>query len=529
MGKGKGVLWFLYACALGFGFSRTTASLARMMGLSVSAYFLLTAAPIIAVLLFFYLPGKLLAGKFGSGTKKNVGQRIPAAHRRQPHGMAHRVGLCGWLSGALLLGALICVRLFFAPSAGSVELQPAFERAVAASKDGGLCLFLSELYVRILSVLISVLGGSRPVFTGNLIFQASGSLFLYFGVYMLAGGICACTALLCVICLPVFHNSAYMAEPQSLLFLFCGALVWICALCLSAAEKKAGRKRLSALPGAAAGLACGAACGIHLLLGCFLFLFPAGALRCRKKAGTVRLFIAFFLSAAAGFFLIIYLSGPENGQGAAAALQRWLSDGISREYDAVLHSPSLTDWWKTVPAYLLAFLAVFGVLEKEGTDASIWILPFLAVIAAETITEAPLQEQGMRFVLLGVMAGCGIGQTICAPAVRRAERGSEREAVRTFGGGVQMELEFLEESGCGPEKGRVEQVAEQSGRTAGTVPEKQEAQFKMQSPAPGTWLDNPLPVPKRHVKKEMGYGFEPEPDQMFYDIPVSDLDDFDIE
>ena len=47
-------------------------------------------------------------------------------------------------------------------------------------------------------------------------------------------------------------------------------------------------------------------------------------------------------------------------------------------------------------------------------------------------------------------------------------------------------------------------------------------------PAPGEYLDNPLPVPKRHVRKEMNYAFEPSPDQMFYETPVADNDDFDV-
>ncbi|MBR2948295.1 MAG: hypothetical protein IKC46_00380 [Lachnospiraceae bacterium] len=45
---------------------------------------------------------------------------------------------------------------------------------------------------------------------------------------------------------------------------------------------------------------------------------------------------------------------------------------------------------------------------------------------------------------------------------------------------------------------------------------------------PGEYLENPLPVPKRHVKKEMGYGFEPAPDKMHYDVSVPDEDDFDL-
>lgn len=42
------------------------------------------------------------------------------------------------------------------------------------------------------------------------------------------------------------------------------------------------------------------------------------------------------------------------------------------------------------------------------------------------------------------------------------------------------------------------------------------------------YLDNPLPLPKRHVKKEMNYGFEPDENLMKYDIAVADDDDFDV-
>ena len=42
-------------------------------------------------------------------------------------------------------------------------------------------------------------------------------------------------------------------------------------------------------------------------------------------------------------------------------------------------------------------------------------------------------------------------------------------------------------------------------------------------------LDNPLPVPKRHVRKEMDYAFDPPPDQMEYDLKNYDMkDDYDL-
>lgn len=41
-------------------------------------------------------------------------------------------------------------------------------------------------------------------------------------------------------------------------------------------------------------------------------------------------------------------------------------------------------------------------------------------------------------------------------------------------------------------------------------------------------IDNPLPLPKKHVKKVMGYHYEPDEKEMDYDYQVKDDDDFDI-
>lgn len=41
-------------------------------------------------------------------------------------------------------------------------------------------------------------------------------------------------------------------------------------------------------------------------------------------------------------------------------------------------------------------------------------------------------------------------------------------------------------------------------------------------------IDNPLPLPKKHVKKSFDYAVEPSADKMDYDIKIKDDDDFDI-
>ena len=42
------------------------------------------------------------------------------------------------------------------------------------------------------------------------------------------------------------------------------------------------------------------------------------------------------------------------------------------------------------------------------------------------------------------------------------------------------------------------------------------------------FIENPLPLPKKHVKKTMDYAIVPQSVYMKYDIEVSDLDDFDV-
>lgn len=43
------------------------------------------------------------------------------------------------------------------------------------------------------------------------------------------------------------------------------------------------------------------------------------------------------------------------------------------------------------------------------------------------------------------------------------------------------------------------------------------------------FIKNPLPIPKKHIKKEMDYDLDVPEYRMNYDLVVSDDDDFDLE
>ena len=59
---------------------------------------------------------------------------------------------------------------------------------------------------------------------------------------------------------------------------------------------------------------------------------------------------------------------------------------------------------------------------------------------------------------------------------------------------------------------------------AESVPEVS-AETEKEISKPIKFIENPLPLPKKHVKKEMNYAFEPTPDQMHYDLNNYRVDD----
>ncbi len=67
-----------------------------------------------------------------------------------------------------------------------------------------------------------------------------------------------------------------------------------------------------------------------------------------------------------------------------------------------------------------------------------------------------------------------------------------------------------------------------SESTTESATESAPAAEPVKEPAKVKLFDNPLPLPKKHVKKEISYDFDVSDDMMKYDVSVSDDDDFDI-
>lgn len=482
MEKRNRFTWFLYACILCLCFSVVTASLTRLMGLPVQFYFLLTAAVVAAALLAVYLPARLIAAKWRPDTgwmyegKKGV--------------------FSSFFLPAALTALLICIRLFCAaPAGGAVETQACYGQAL--SGDLFFSPFLGDLYAFLLWAGLRIFSKEWAVSGINLALQAAGLLLFYEGIRKLNGAFCGMIAAFAVIFLPPFSDSAVAAEPQSLLFLFASLMIWLCGLFASKGGKKRGIRAFFLV-------FVSVLCGMEILIAPLLsavFFFWLAVIFCCLRSNRMRGIgmAAALCGALCGFCFLLLIGALARGERGTLAgqvailLQSWLAPDAVLGTDAVLHSPSIQDYWMTLAVFVPAMFALFtpDANGRRGSDYfPAWVILLGAAAFWETVSKAPLQEQGLRFACLGVFAGMGIrNMFFVLPGMQSAEE-------------------------KGVEKREPEEFVRRNP--------------PLSRPAPGEYLENPLPVPKRHKKREMDYGFEPQQDQMYYEIPVADNDDFDL-
>lgn len=63
---------------------------------------------------------------------------------------------------------------------------------------------------------------------------------------------------------------------------------------------------------------------------------------------------------------------------------------------------------------------------------------------------------------------------------------------------------------------------------AETVEQEETKSVESEKVEPVKLIENPMPLPKRHEKREMDYQYQVAEDKMNFDVEVSDGDDFDI-
>lgn len=392
-----------------------------------------------------------------------------------------------------------------------------YELAMVRAGDAGDVFVhgISGLFVKCLRVVLSFLGNSvEAAILFQIFLQLLAMLFAYLAVRKAAGKLTACAVLLVL----AFSRSFICLIDVIDLKCFLTTL-FLAGLYLIVSFLKAsltGKNICGGLPGAFfLGAVLGFLC--YLEAGCaVLFLFLAGLFigkptdggGKKRRIGSLLIVIA---GGAAGFFGAAAEDAFASGAAFHQGLLWWADTYFSPDMDnmRLLDVIVSQDYLFFAVLVLMASFVVFEFIRGgHEQEFSLWFLPCILVTPVFLVDCSVAGFGGVALFFWGVMAGLGL---------KNAVFGGRSEPVGEKSTEINAAV-LAEESSEVPVP-----AAKSSGETAPGTTGLVEA-----SGEKPRFIENPLPLPKKHVKREMDYDHNILEEDMHYDIEVAEDDDFDI-
>lgn len=353
------------------------------------------------------------------------------------------------------------------------------------------------LYVCMLRALFYVVGNhfAAGVFL-QITLQTVGALVFYLAVRRFSGASAGIVALAVLMFMPSASREALVYSPRMLYFLLFGIVLLMVGR-MTARQKK----DQFGWYGWLQTVLCGAAiAAVTYLDGAGLLLFiPVFGLALAK--GRKRLFsqwgvvlVSFLAVLAVLFFADASLSGADF----ISVCRVWAASYVPQ-------SPVLSD---------LVFLRENTVMELVLLS----VAAFVILLGLPGFFCSRREECQTPFMMLEI----GL-VLLCVCRTDHVQARYEYLMLAVFAamtGAAVRAVSAHEKTGEDAEENSVSQLPAAVAALSEAVDPPEDGKVKL--------IDNPLPLPKRHVKKTMGYQREVPPEEMHYDIEVEENDDFDL-
>lgn len=391
----------------------------------------------------------------------------------------------------------------------SIKESSFYDMAMVKS-DGGVPEIThgaSYLYTVCLSFVLSFTG--NKVAAGvmlQMILQVIAIFLFYFAVRLLVGRIEAICALVIVTFAERVCSEMFSLAPETLYFLLYAFGLLLCGLYgkMECATDETGNG-----VGSKGRHILLAICGFYIGFAGFLdvtgwtLLFSLACICMRrgiqgeeKKSDVlIRLAVCGVISLASAF-LFLGIDAVSSGHSYGEALSVWME--ILKQNFLRYNKNFFTLGADSSPImglfiHLCGALAIIGFWFQKVQKQDVWII-MLLILSAWNLCGIGGMEYGIFLTAIwGVLAGIGIR------SMGKAEEMSQAAGIK--------DVQEPEKNPWIPDL---------------VVEEWNEDEPKVK------FIDNPLPLPKKHVKREMTYAKELEGEEMEFDVSVGEEDDFDI-
>ena len=216
-----------------------------------------------------------------------------------------------------------------------------------------------------------------------------------------------------------------------------------------------------------------------------------------------QVFLQLLIAVAACFlavFVFMYVDAVQSGTTVDKIFATWCTlfapKGLVDVRALLLALTSMEDWLLLIVAFLFLFgIPAFFTRKKDELQmlSFTWLVGILAIFAGNFYTRS-MSCGYLLFMFVLLLLGTGIQAMFSKSVINKEE--VIKEIIKEVNKDIKRE----------ERKPMVESEI------------KKDIKF----------IENPLPLPKKHIKKKMDYKKEVTSDQMCYDIEVPETDDFDL-
>lgn len=459
---------------------------------------------------------------------------------------AGRVSLVEGLVVACSLVAGIVMRVAMMRGAG--EEAAYYEVAKVTENQMQLQLVQGSIYyyLCLLNGLFRLVGNKWMAgVVLQMVLQLAGILLAYVAVRRLSGRGAALVSLLFLTLTPGSIREGMTYSPKQLYFcMYAFALLIIAQfLWLSTRPGKVLTWILAVLCGGIVAFA-----GYTDITGFTLLIPLAGLLGLqRERTGMLRWVAHFILSMLATvgtFCLLVYLDSAMSGSSFERVLQAWSVTYSVKgaDYDFFFQEGGP----ETVLLLILMGLGIFTFMRRRNEEIfSPWIMMVVSIVIMRILGIVTPNMNGsyqMYFAMTG-LAGVALSELFFREGSRETEGVNIPEAVvedldhhaasadeKPTEGKADLDTGKKRRKGDMPMWESLPQESFEKGLEESNVSaakEKPKAAVTEEKSA-SRYIENPLPLPKKHVKKVMDYPFTPDASQMHFDIEVDPTDNFDF-